>query len=152
MNIYWKDLHHASDNLFSDKTSDEIQTVAPDASGGEDDSTPDTAQSEPPKTTVDDWEFDCITGATCPPGFADERLQVVMYASLCRVIAGAPVENKLRVFSLMARMAAGDTAAYRQQMMDGLWEVAADDLGLVSLFGVTSVQDVIAAAFAEVAS
>jgi len=75
-----------------------------------------------------------------------------MYASLCRVILGARVENKLGVFHLMARMATGDTAAYRQQMIDGLWEVAADDLGLVSLFGVTSVQDVIAAAFAEFTS
>jgi hypothetical protein len=93
-----------------------------------------------------------ITGVTCPPGFADERLQVARYASLCRVIAGAPVENKLRVFSFMARMAAGDTAAYRQQMIDGLLEVAADDLSLVSLFGVTSVQDVITAAFAEFTS
>ena len=53
MNIYSKDLHRASGNLFSDKTSDEIQTVAPDALGDDDDSTHHTPQSEPPKTVED---------------------------------------------------------------------------------------------------
>jgi hypothetical protein len=51
----------------------------------------------------------------------------------------------------MARTAAADATAYRQQVVDDLWEVATD-LGLVSLVGVTSVQDVLAAAFAEGAS
>jgi len=58
MNIYSKDLHHANDNLFSDKTSDEAQTIAPDALGDEDDSAHDPAQSELPKMTIDDCEFD----------------------------------------------------------------------------------------------
>jgi len=80
-----------------------------------------------------------------------DRIQVAMYASLCRVIESAPVQNKLVVFGMMARTAAADAAAYRQQVIDDLWEVA-NDLGLVTLFGVTSVQDVLATAFAGDAS
>jgi hypothetical protein len=76
-----------------------------------------------------------------------DRAQVAIYASLCRVIAGAPVQNKLVVFGMMARDAAENAAAHRQQVIDELWEVA-DSYGLVNLFGVTSVQDVLAAAFA----
>ena len=77
-----------------------------------------------------------------------DRAHVAMYASLCRVIESAPVQNKLVVFGMMAGTAAADAAAYRQQVIDDLWEVASD-LGLVSIFGVTSVQGVLAAAFAE---
>ena len=33
----------------------------------------------------------------CPDGFADEGAQVAMYASLCRIIEVAPIENKMRV-------------------------------------------------------
>ena len=86
------------------------------------------------------------TNITCPADFADDRAQVAMYASLCRVLEGAPAENKLPVFGLMARTAAADTAAYRQQMIDGLWFVA-DDLGLVDLLGVVAVQDALLVAF-----
>jgi len=57
MNIYSKDLHRANDNLFSDKTLNETQTVARDASSGDDYSAHDAALSEPPKTIVDDREF-----------------------------------------------------------------------------------------------
>ena len=69
-----------------------------------------------------------------------------MYASLCRVLEGAPAENKLPVFGLMARTAAADTAAYRQQMIDDLWHVATD-FGLVDLLGVGAVQEALMAAF-----
>jgi hypothetical protein len=86
------------------------------------------------------------TRTTWPVDFADDRAQVAMYASLTCVIEGAPVENKLAVFGLMARTAAADTAVYRQQMIDDLWFVA-DDLGLVTLVGATNVQAAIAAAF-----
>jgi hypothetical protein len=86
------------------------------------------------------------TDITCPTDFADDRAQVAMYASLTRVIEGAPVENKLAVFCLMARTAAADTAVYRQQIMNDLWHLA-DDLGLVTLVGATTVQASIAAAF-----
>jgi len=77
-----------------------------------------------------------------------DRAQVALYASLCRVIEGAPIENKLRVFGLMAQTAAADTCAFRQRVIDDLLEVA-NDLGLVSKFGVTRMQDVLSAAFAE---
>jgi hypothetical protein len=77
-----------------------------------------------------------------------DRAQVALYASLCRAIAGAPIENKLRVFGLMAKTGAAYTGEFRQRVIDDLWEVA-NDLGLVSLFGVTSVQNVLASAFAE---
>jgi hypothetical protein len=86
------------------------------------------------------------TDITCPTDFADDRAQVAMYASLTRVIEGAPVENKLAVFCLMARTAAADTALYRQQMVDDLWHLA-DDLGLVTLVGANNVQAAIAVAF-----
>lgn len=80
-----------------------------------------------------------------------DRAQVAMYASLCRVIAGAPVQNKLVVFGMMARDAAGNAAVYRQQVIDELWEVATS-LGLIDSFGVTPVQDVLAMAFVGDAS
>jgi hypothetical protein len=86
------------------------------------------------------------TNITWPADFADDRAQIAIYASLTRVIEGAPVENKLAVFGLMARTAAADAAVYRQQMIDGLWFVA-DDLGLVTLVGTTTVQAALAAAF-----
>ena len=93
---------------------------------------------------------DLMHGYTAADIEAD-RARVAMYASLCRVIAGAPVQNKLVVFGMMARDAAGGAAAYRQQAIDELWEVATS-LGLVDLFGITSVQDMLAAAFAGDAS
>ena len=86
------------------------------------------------------------TNITCSADFPDDRAQVAMYASLCRVLERAPAENKLPVFGLMARTAAADAAAYRQQMIDGLWFVA-DHLGLVELLGVVAVQDALLVAF-----
>jgi len=86
----------------------------------------------------------------CPDGFADERAQVAMYASLSRVIEVAPIENKMRVFGLMAQTAAADAAAYRQQMIEDLWYVAGD-VGLVTMLGTTSVQATLARAFDGVA-
>ena len=86
------------------------------------------------------------TNTTWPADFADDRAQVALYASLSRAIEGAPAENKLAVFGLMARTAAADTAVYRQQMIDGLWFVA-DHLGLVELLGVVAVQDALLVPF-----
>jgi hypothetical protein len=80
-----------------------------------------------------------------------DRAQVALYGGLCRVIEGAPVQNKLAVFGMMARTAAEEASAFRQQVIDDLWLVA-DGLGLVALVGVTSVQDVLATAFAGDAS
>jgi hypothetical protein len=86
------------------------------------------------------------TNTTWPADFADNRAQVALFASLCRILEEAPAKNKLPVFGLMARTAAADTAAYRQQMIDDLWHVAGD-LGLVDLLGVGAVQEALMAAF-----
>jgi hypothetical protein len=107
------------------------------------------------RTRSDGGSF-ALTGREWAHGYtaADietDRTLVAMYASLCRAIAGAPVQNKLVVFGVMARTAARDAAAHRQQVIDELWEVATG-LGLIDLFGVTSVQDVLATAFAGEAS
>jgi hypothetical protein len=91
-------------------------------------------------------EHFATTNTPFPIGFADERAQVALYASLVRVLESAPVENKLPVFCLMARTASADSAAYRQQMIDNLWHVAGD-LGLVDLLGVVAVQDALLVAF-----
>jgi hypothetical protein len=80
-----------------------------------------------------------------------DKEQVAIYASLCRVIECAPIQNKLGVFGMMARTAAADASTFRQQVIDDLWLVAGD-LGLVALVGVTSVQEVFSTAFAGDAS
>jgi hypothetical protein len=105
---------------------------------------------------VSDRRPTALTGRDLMHGYiaADidaDRARVARYAILCRVIAGARVQNKLAVFGMMARDAVDDVAAYRQQAIGELWEVATS-LGLVDLFGITSVQDVLAAAFAGDAS
>jgi hypothetical protein len=80
-----------------------------------------------------------------------DKEQVAIYASLCRVIECASIQNKLGVFGMMARTAAADASTFRQQVIDDLWLVAGD-LGLVALVGVTSVQEVLSTAFAGDAS
>jgi hypothetical protein len=75
-----------------------------------------------------------------------DDLDVAKYASLCRVLEQAPIENRSRVFGLMAGCAAADVLAFRQNMIDGLWEVAVE-IGLVQLMGTTSTQEAIASAF-----
>jgi hypothetical protein len=97
------------------------------------------------------WGWGAMKASTetiaCRDGFADERAQVAMYASLSRVIEGAPVENKMRVFAMIARTTAADTAAYRQQMIDDLWYVA-EDIGLIAMTGTAAVQNTLVVAFA----
>jgi hypothetical protein len=78
-----------------------------------------------------------------------EDLDVRIYASLCRVLEQAPIENKLRVFGLMARTAASEISERRQQYIDDLWSVA-EEVGLVRLLGATDVQNALASAFDEV--
>jgi hypothetical protein len=80
-----------------------------------------------------------------------EDLDVRIYASLCRVLEQAPIENKLRVFWLMARTAAGEISERRQQYVDDLWWVA-EQVGLVRQFGATDVQNALSAAFGGAAS
>jgi hypothetical protein len=74
--------------------------------------------------------------------------EAAIYASLSRVLISAPIENRLAVYGLMAKMAVADIAAIRQQFIDDLWFVA-DDVGLVALIGTTSVQAALAIAFDE---
>jgi hypothetical protein len=80
-----------------------------------------------------------------------EDLDVRIYASLCRVLEQAPIENKLPVFWLMARTAAGEISERRQQYVDDLWWVA-EQVGLVRQFGATDVQNALSAAFGGAAS
>jgi hypothetical protein len=75
-----------------------------------------------------------------------DELDVRVYASLTRVLQRAPVEKKLPVFTLMARTAADNIAARRQQYIDDLWSVA-EELGLVSRLGATAVASAIEAGF-----
>jgi hypothetical protein len=75
-----------------------------------------------------------------------EELDIAMYASLTRVLEQAPVQNRLRIFGMMARIAFDDLLAHRQQYIDDLWDVARDT-GLVDLLGVTAVQLALAAEF-----
>jgi hypothetical protein len=77
---------------------------------------------------------------------ADDRALVLLYQSLTRAIEGAPTQNKLPAFGLMAKTAANDAAALRQQYIDDLWLVA-DNVGLVRLLGTASVQEALAVAF-----
>jgi hypothetical protein len=72
--------------------------------------------------------------------------QVRSYASLVRVLEAAPLHNKLPVFGLIARTAAADTVAIRQQYVDDVWWLA-EQTGLVTLLGTVPVQDVLASAF-----
>jgi hypothetical protein len=75
-----------------------------------------------------------------------EELDVRIYASLCRVLEQAPIENKLRVFGLMARTAASEISERRQQYIDDLWSVA-EEVGLVRLLGATDVHNALTSAF-----
>jgi len=75
-----------------------------------------------------------------------EDLNVLVYASLSRVLEQAPTDDKLGVFGLMAQAAADEVAAFQQQQIDDLWAVA-DDTGLVVTFDTTSVQSALDAVF-----
>jgi uncharacterized tellurite resistance protein B-like protein len=69
-----------------------------------------------------------------------------MYASLTRALEQAPVQNRLTIFGMMARIAASDLAERRQQYIDDLWDVARDT-GLIDLLGATAVQAALSVEF-----
>ena len=71
---------------------------------------------------------------------------VAIYASFGRVLQGAPIENKMVVYGLLAKSVASDAAAIRQDSIDGLWMLAADT-GLVALIGTATVQGALSNAF-----
>jgi hypothetical protein len=75
-----------------------------------------------------------------------EEIHGRIHASLMRVLEQAPIENRLAVFALMAKSAAKEVAARKQQIVDDLWFVA-NAVGLIDLLGVTSVQAAMSLAF-----
>jgi hypothetical protein len=79
-----------------------------------------------------------------PP--TQDDLAVAEYGSLYRVLEQAPIENRGSVFFLMASRAASDVDIFRQNMIDGLWEVAVET-GLVRLVGTATVLNAVAIAF-----
>jgi hypothetical protein len=67
-----------------------------------------------------------------------EVLDIAVYASLTRVLEQCPIQNRLAVFQLMARVAAAELAEREQQYIDDLWDVARDT-GLINLLGEATV-------------
>jgi hypothetical protein len=63
-----------------------------------------------------------------------DELDARVYASLTRALQRARIEKKLPVLTLMARTAADNVAARRQQYTEDLWTIA-EELGLVNRLG-----------------
>jgi hypothetical protein len=72
--------------------------------------------------------------------------ETATFASLIRVLECGPIENKVAVFGLICRTAAAGADARRQQYIDDCWWLA-EQLGLVTLVGTVTVQDVLSTAF-----
>ena len=75
-----------------------------------------------------------------------DELDARICASLTRALQHARIEKKFAVFTLMARTAADNIAARRQQYLEDLWAIA-EEHGLVSCLGATSVASAIEAGF-----
>jgi hypothetical protein len=75
-----------------------------------------------------------------------DELDARVCASLRRALRHARIEKKLAVFTLMARTAADNIAARRQQYLEELWAIA-EEHGLVSCLGATSVASAIDAGY-----
>ena len=75
-----------------------------------------------------------------------EDLNAYTIAGLVRAIECAPIEKRLPIFHQIARVAADELAARRQQMVDDL-EYVAKELGLDRLLGAVAVMDAIGTAF-----
>jgi hypothetical protein len=69
-----------------------------------------------------------------------------IFASWARVIKGAPTQNRLVLFGMMAADARACADATRQQLIDDLLEVAGE-LGLIKLIGSTPVEEILTNAF-----
>ena len=72
----------------------------------------------------------------------EDEIEAQVYASLFRALECAPVEKRLPIFRLAARVAAAHLEARRQQAIDDLHTIA-DEVGLIRLLGATAVQDAI---------
>jgi hypothetical protein len=79
---------------------------------------------------------------------AEPDLIAEVFASWSRALTGARRDNKLKIFTEMARDAAGWAAAERQQAIDDMWAVA-EEAGLVRLFGVSAVHAALVNAFTD---
>jgi hypothetical protein len=79
--------------------------------------------------------------ALSPPDPAAE-----VFASWVRVIEGAPVEHRLKLFGMMAADARCYADAVRQQAIDDMVWVAGE-LGLISLLGAVPVEETLAITF-----
>jgi hypothetical protein len=95
-----------------------------------------------------------IVNSTNLPADADDCKpddpEAFRFASWCRVISGAPIENRLVLFGMMAADACTLADATRQQLIDDALEVACE-LGLIKLFGLVHVEEALASAFRRAA-
>jgi tRNA/tmRNA/rRNA uracil-C5-methylase (TrmA/RlmC/RlmD family) len=78
--------------------------------------------------------------------FARVDAAVEVFASWMRVIEGAPIENRPKLLTLMARDARDWAESQRQQAMQDLYCVA-EQIGCVTLLGATHIRGIIADAF-----
>jgi hypothetical protein len=77
---------------------------------------------------------------------APDDIETRIFASLTRVLIGAPTENRLAVFGLIGREAAASADRRRRQIYaDCLW--LADEIGLTELVGAVTVTDALMTAF-----
>jgi hypothetical protein len=63
-------------------------------------------------------------------------------AALCRIIETCPIENRLRIFQHMARVAADELSARKQQIVNNLYDVA-DAFGVTRTVGAIAVREVL---------
>ena len=75
-----------------------------------------------------------------------DELDARVCAAINRALQHARIEKKLAVFTLMARTAADNIAARRQQYLEDLWAIA-EEHGLVSCLGATAIASAIEAEF-----
>jgi hypothetical protein len=80
-----------------------------------------------------------------------EVLEAALADRIGRVLIGAPIEKRPKLFGLSAVTKAAEAAAVRQRTVDECWDLA-NAAGLPTLIGTTYVQHFIVAAFSGEAS
>jgi hypothetical protein len=78
--------------------------------------------------------------------YETQKINLRMFSSLVRVLGIAPTENKIAIYTFLAGIAATIVAADRQDIIDLLQEVAAEQ-ELDNLAGADVVQDALSTAF-----
>jgi hypothetical protein len=71
-----------------------------------------------------------------------EELNTRLHASFVRILGDCPIENRLRIFQHMTRVAVDELATRKQQIVSNLYDVA-DALGVTSTVGDTAVREVL---------